>query len=58
MPRHAAHHVEFLARLEALAKAGESDRDGAIEANFAALDTLFRDALNGDSEFANWFNSR
>lgn len=56
--RHVQHHADFMARLEALAEKGDGESEIAREANFDALDTLFRDALNGDTEFANWLKAR
>lgn len=56
--KHAQHHVGFLARLEQRATEAARGGEAALEAGYDALDTLFRDALNGDTEYATWLSSR
>jgi hemerythrin-like metal-binding protein len=50
---HAMHHAEFMKQLEQTAATIDSETTG-LHAPLEALDTLFRDALNGDVEFAAW----
>lgn len=55
---HTRHHAAFLKRLEQLAAKFTESGTVAREANLSALDTLFRDALDGDMEFAEWTKFR
>jgi hypothetical protein len=55
---HAAYHRQFLGHLEALALRFDGNAASSISANFDALDALFRDAFQGDAEFADWLKRR
>jgi hemerythrin-like metal-binding protein len=56
--KHKQHHAEFIVRLERWAVKAAGSSEAALEAGYDALDTLFRDALNGDTEYATWLSSQ
>jgi hemerythrin-like metal-binding protein len=51
---HAKAHARLLNRLRGMLETTEDDRAAPRHDSFEALDALFRDALHGDAEFANW----